>query len=62
MKKIAFIFVATLLLVSCKHVEPIPAVTPVDSTLVAVDSVVVDTTLVDTDTIKPSKPVLEGTK
>ena len=55
MKKIAFIFVTTLLLVSCKHVEPVKTV-PVDST-----TVVVDTSFVN-DTIKPSKPVLEGTK
>jgi uncharacterized protein YcfL len=54
MKKIAFIAIATLLLVACKQAETVKD-TKVDSTTVVVDSTVVDTTNVDIDTSEVSE-------
>jgi uncharacterized protein YcfL len=54
MKKIAFIAIATLLLVACKQAETVKD-TKVDSTTVVVDSTIVDTTNVDIDTSEVSE-------
>jgi PBP1b-binding outer membrane lipoprotein LpoB len=58
MKKLAFMFTLAILLVGCKHVEPVtPA--PTDTTAVSIDTVLIGD---GTDTIRPVKPELEGNR